>query len=180
MQEMGIQPDILICRAPVMLDEATCRKIAQFTNVDPDSVFSCRDVSTTIYEIPLMFFEQKLDQVVLKKLGVESRHANLKEWHSVMERFAARKGKVRIGIVGKYVEIADTYKSVHEALFHAGMECAVEVEPVKIDSSGLEEGETAVSVLDSSGINGLLIPGGFSSIPGPRMPCLRLPPRSAP
>jgi CTP synthase len=165
MQEQGIQPDVLICRAPVMLDEATRRKIALFTNMESDAVFTSYDVDTTIYEIPLIFFEQKLDQVVLKKLGVESRHANLTAWYSMMERFKARKGVVRIGIVGKYMDLHDAYKSVYEALFHAGLAGGVAVELVKIDSSRLEEGDTPENVLGpgavDGGVDGILVPGGF-------------------
>jgi CTP synthase len=163
MQEMGIQPDVLICRSPVMLDEATRRKIALFTNVDPDAVFTSYNIDTTIYEIPIVFFDQKLDQVVLRKMGVESRHADIRPWYAMMERFAARKGKVRIGIVGKYMELHDAYKSVYEALFHAGLECAVEVELVKIDSSRLEEAENADTILGRSAadLDGILVPGGF-------------------
>jgi CTP synthase len=165
MQEQGIQPDILICRAPVMLDEPTCRKIALFTNIDPDAVFTSYDIDTTIYEIPLVFYNQKLDQVVLKKLGVESRHANINPWQSMMERFAARKGTVRIGIVGKYMDLHDAYKSVYEALFLAGLACAVDVELVKIDSSRLEEAESPEHILGSGaaegGVDGILVPGGF-------------------
>ncbi|GHV38377.1 CTP synthase [Spirochaetia bacterium] len=172
MQEMGIQPDVLICRAPVMLDEPTRRKIALFTNVDPEAVFTSYDVDTTIYEIPIVFFDQKLDQVVLKKMGVESRHAKLAPWYSMMDRFAGRKGKVRIGIVGKYMELHDAYKSVYEALFHAGLECGVAVELVKIDSTRLEETDNPDSILRASGekgsgaasearLDGILVPGGF-------------------
>jgi CTP synthase len=165
MQEQGIQPDLLICRAPVMLDEATRRKIALFTNVETEAVFTSYNIDTTIYEVPLIFFDQKLDQVVLKKLGVESRHANLKAWKSMMERFASRKGKVRIGIVGKYMDLHDSYKSVYEALFHAGLECLVEVELVKIDSARLEEAEDPGEVLGpggaGGGVDGVLVPGGF-------------------
>ncbi|MDR2135031.1 MAG: CTP synthase [Treponema sp.] len=165
MQEMGIQPDILICRAPVMLDEATRRKIALFTNVEFDSVFSSYDVDTTIYEIPLIFHAQKLDQVVLQKMGVESRHANLDPWVFMMERFRSRQGKVRIGIAGKYMELHDAYKSVYEALFHAGMENEVEVELVKVDSSRLEENvdpEAALGEGAAGGpVHGVLVPGGF-------------------
>ncbi|GHU02012.1 CTP synthase [Spirochaetia bacterium] len=165
MQEMGIQPDVLICRAPVVLDEATRRKIALFTNVESDAVFTSYNVDTTIYEIPLIFFDQKLDQVVLKRLGVESRHANLAPWYSMMERFAGRNGKVRIGIVGKYMDLHDAYKSVYEALFHAGLECKVEVELVKIDSARLEEADDPAAVLGpaegGAGVDGVLVPGGF-------------------
>lgn len=159
MQEQGIQPDILICRSPVMLDEPTRRKIAQFTNVDFDSVFTSPDIDTTIYEEPVIFFEQKLEQVILRKMGVESRHADIRPWNSVMEHFAARKGKVRIGIVGKYMELHDAYKSLYEALFHASLECEVEVELVKIDSSALEETDSADSILKD--VDGILVPGGF-------------------
>jgi CTP synthase len=148
-----------------MLDEPTRRKIALFTNIDPDAVFTSYNVDTTIYEIPLVFFEQKLDQVVLKKLGVESRHANLKPWYSMMERFASRKGKVRIGIVGKYMDLHDAYKSVYEALFHAGLACGVEVELVKIDSSRLEKPDSPEGILApgaaGGGVDGVLVPGGF-------------------
>ena len=162
MQEQGIQPDILICRAPVLLEESTRRKISSFTNVDFDAVFTAYDVDTTIYEIPLIFFKQELDQVVLRKLGVESRHTELDAWYDMMERFNARQGKARIGIVGKYMELNDAYKSVYEALFHAGLECGIEVELVKIDSSRIEE-KGADMVLGKSGeaIDGILVPGGF-------------------
>jgi CTP synthase len=169
MQEMGIQPDILICRAPVMLEEATRRKIALFTNVDIDAVFTSPDIDTTIYQIPKVFFDQKLDQVILLKMGVESRHADMQPWNSVMERFYARKGKVRIGVVGKYMELHDTYTSLYESLFHAGLECGVEIELVKIDSSKLEETENTNAILgrgDSAKncmfqVDGILVPGGF-------------------
>lgn len=165
MQEQGIQPDILICRAPALLDESMRRKIALFTNVDPEAVFTSYDVHTTIYEVPLVFNEQKLDLVVLKKLGVESRHADLSAWKSMMNRFRSRDGNVRIGIVGKYMELHDSYKSVYEALFHAGLECGVGVELVKIDSSRLEAGDDPGSVLGEAAqggpVHGILVPGGF-------------------
>ena len=158
-QEMGIQPDILICRSPELLDESTRRKISLITNIEYDAVFASANVKTTIYEIPLMFFEQKLDQVVLKKLGIEVRDANIEPWKAVLERMASPKGKVRIGIVGKYIELHDAYKSVYEALFHAGLECNVEVELVKIVSSRLEEAEPVDPILGT--MDGIIVPGGF-------------------
>jgi CTP synthase len=98
-------------------------------------------------------------------MGVESRHANIKPWNFVMERFASRKGKVFIGIVGKYMDLHDSYKSVYEALFHAGLACGVEVELVKIDSTRLEETDNPESILGHSAsggeISGILVPGGF-------------------
>jgi len=167
MLETGIQPDILICRSPVMLDEATCRKIAQFTNVDLDAVFTSPNVNTTIYQIPIVFFDQKLDEVILRKMRIESRHADMRPWHTIMEKYAARQGTVRIGVVGKYMNIHDTYTSLYEALFHASLECGVEVEAVKIDSSLLETENSnpvcAETILGQNGYNidGVLVPGGF-------------------
>ncbi|MDR2448001.1 MAG: CTP synthase [Treponema sp.] len=165
MQEMGIQPDILICRAPVPLDEAMRKKIALFTNVETEAVFTSYNINTTIYAIPLVFYEQKMDQVALKKLGVASRHSDLKPWRVVMEKFEARTGKVRVGVVGKYMELHDAYKSVYEALFHAGLEAHVEVELVKVDSSRLEDPSAVDGILggaaDGGGVDGILVPGGF-------------------
>jgi len=163
MLEAGIQPDVLICRSPVMLEEAARRKIALFTNVDLDAVFTSPNIDTTIYQIPIVFYEQKLDEVILRKMGIESRHADMHPWHDVMERYSSRKGKVRIGVVGKYMEIHDTYTSLYEAIFHASLECGVEVESVKIDSSRLEEAADSDLILGKNGenVDGILIPGGF-------------------
>ncbi|MCL2175427.1 MAG: CTP synthase [Treponema sp.] len=158
MQEMGIQPDILICRSPVMLDKPTCEKIAQFTNVDLDAVFTSPNIDTTIYQIPIIFNEQKLDQVILRKMGVESRHSDMRSWLSVMDRFNKRKGKVRVGVVGEYMEIHDTYTSLYEALFHASLECGIEVEFEKIEASDLDKTSSADSILKD--VDGILVPGG--------------------
>jgi CTP synthase len=163
MQEIGIQPDILICRAPQMLDDATRQKIALFTNVSLDSVFVSYNITTTIYAVPIMFFEQDVDQVILKKLGVESRHAKLAPWFLMMDRFFSMRGTVRVGIVGKYMDLHDAYKSVYEALFHAGLECGVSVELVKIDSAKLEQTPEPDTILGSGEfqVDGVLVPGGF-------------------
>jgi CTP synthase len=146
-----------------MLDEATRRKIALFCNIESDAVFTSYNVDTTIYEIPLVFFNQKLDQVILKKMGVESRHAKLDPWRSMMERFRAQEGEVRIGIVGKYMELHDAYKSLYEALFHAGLANAVHVELCKIDSTPLEDWSRVDALLGKEGgnVDGILVPGGF-------------------
>ncbi|MDR1256787.1 MAG: CTP synthase [Spirochaetaceae bacterium] len=164
MQELGIQPNVLICRSPVMLDEATRRKIALFTNVGNEAVIVSYDLSTTVYELPIVLHEQKLDEIVLEKMGVEVRHANLSAWYAMMDKFRARKGKARIGIVGKYMELHDAYKSIYEAIFHAGLACGVETELVKIDSARLEAPGDLDSILGSGGsspVDGILVPGGF-------------------
>ena len=162
MQEMGIQPDILICRSPVMLDEPTRRKIAVFTNVETDAVLTSPNIDTTVYQIPVIFSEQKLDQVILRKMNIESNPADMKQWHLLMERFSAVKQKVRIGIVGKYMDAHDVYNSLYEALFHASLECGVEIEAVKIDSSVLETADADLLLeKEDGGVDGILIPGGY-------------------
>jgi CTP synthase len=160
LQEMGIQPDVLICRSPVPVDDELRRKISGFTNVDLEAVISAHDVKTTIYEIPLLFYEQKLDQIVLQKLGVESRHADLKSWREMVRRYREPSGSVRIAIVGKYMDLHDSYKSVFEALYHGGIANEVSIELVRTDSS-LFEKEDADPAEILSGVDGLLIPGGF-------------------
>ncbi|MDR2900327.1 MAG: CTP synthase [Treponema sp.] len=144
MQEWGIQPDILICRAPTMLGEGIRRKIAQFTNVDIESIFTSYNVKTTVYQLPRIFHDQNLDSIVLKKLGVEANQADLKDWDSVMEKYKSRKGKIRVGFVGKYVGASDAYKSIEEALFHAGLACGVKVEYERINALKLEQEEDGV------------------------------------
>lgn len=160
LQELGIQPDILVCRGQSQLDDAMRRKIALFTNVEYEAVISAYDVATTIYEIPLVFHEQGLDTIALKKMGIESRHTNLSAWQTVMDKFNKPKQKVRIGIVGKYMDLHDSYKSVYEALFHGGIANEAKVELVKIDSSVLEN-PNAVFAEIFKDIHGVLIPGGF-------------------
>jgi CTP synthase len=164
MQGLGIQPNILICRSPVMLDDTTIRKIALFTNVENEAVIVSYDLSTTVYELPLVLHDQKLDEIVLGKMGVEARHADLSAWSDMMDKFRERTGLARIGIVGKYMELHDAYKSVYEAIFHAGLACGIKTELVKIDSARLEGSADLDSILGSEGsspVDGILVPGGF-------------------
>ncbi|MDP2815974.1 MAG: CTP synthase [Rectinemataceae bacterium] len=160
LQEVGIQPDVLICRANTPLDANLRRKLSSFTNVEFDGVISAHDAPTTIYEVPLIFYEQGLDTFILKKMGIESRHAELGEWRDMVEKFRNPVKKVRIGIVGKYMELHDAYKSVWEALYHGGIANDAEVELVKIDSGSLESDDASVdSILGT--VDGILVPGGF-------------------
>ncbi len=160
LQEMGIQPDILICRAGVQVDESMRRKIASFTNVEFESVISAHDIRPTIYEIPLMFHAQGLDSIILAKLGIESRHSDLSAWRKMVERAKNPKRHVRIAVVGKYMDLEDSYKSIFEALYHGGIANDARVELVRIDSSLLEE-EGADPDAIFKDIHGFLIPGGF-------------------
>jgi CTP synthase len=161
LREIGIQPDILLCRAKRELDDSMRRKIANFTNVSLDSVLSAIDVNTTIYEIPLIYHKQKLDEIVLRKLNLELREANLEDWSRLVEGYKNTEKTVTIAMVGKYIDLHDTYKSVDEALVHAGMSNRVKVKIKKIDAEKLEKGAPLEEIF--AGADAVLIPGGFGS-----------------
>ncbi|MEW5814295.1 MAG: CTP synthase [Spirochaetota bacterium] len=159
LREIGIQPDVLLCRTPYKLDNSMRDKIALFTNVDDEAVISAYDVKTSIYEIPLVYHEQKLDDIVVERLGINNRPADLKAWKCFVDTYNNATRSVRIAIVGKYVELHDTYKSIFEALVHGAIANEVRVEIVKVDSESLEKQENRESNL--ANIDGILIPGGF-------------------
>lgn len=158
LMQTGIQPAVLICRTEHPLDEQIRAKIAGFTNVDPAGVIEALDVGT-IYEVPLEFRRQRLDDFVLDRFGLEAPAPDLGAWTRIVERIKApARGTVRIAVVGKYTELVDAYKSVEQALIHGGIANDVEVGIDWIASEKLEEG------LDPSflaGYHGLLVPGGF-------------------
>ncbi|MEX2444641.1 MAG: CTP synthase [Alkalispirochaeta sp.] len=160
LREIGIQPDILLCRAPVALPDELRRKIALFTNVENEAVISAYDVSSTLYEIPLVYHRQGLDGTALKLLGVEAGEAELSGWQHVVHVVTGSDCVVRIAVVGKYIELSDTYKSVDEALFHGGIANECRVELVKIDAERLEKAGDSLAEL-FEGIDGILVPGGF-------------------
>lgn len=158
LMEIGIQPDILICRSEHPLDESTRSKIARFTNVPIPGVIVARDVDT-IYEVPLQFRQQSLDDVVLELFEVDAPSTDLVEWRSIVERVKhPSSGSVRITVVGKYTELVDAYKSVQQSLIHGGIANDVRVEIDWVSSERYEAGELADQF---EGSNGLLIPGGF-------------------
>jgi len=160
LQEVGIQPDALVIRSAEPIDEAMRRKIASFTNVEFEGVVSGYDAKTTIYELPLVYHAQGLDQFLLKKMGIESRHADLREWIEVVRKYREPKKHVRIGVVGKYMDLNDSYKSVWEALSHGGIANDAIVDAVKIDSGKLEaDGADMAQVFE--GVDGILVPGGY-------------------
>ena len=158
LMQTGIQPAVLICRTEHPLDEHIKAKIAGFTNVDPAGVVEALDVET-IYEVPLEFRRQRLDDFVLSRFGITAPAPDLTAWTQIVERIKApNRGTVRIAVVGKYTELVDAYKSVEQALIHGGIEHDVEVEIDWIASEELEDG------LDPgflSAYHGLLVPGGF-------------------
>jgi len=156
---IGIQPDILVCRAPYILDQDIIRKISLFTNVEKKAVISAYDVSSTIYEIPLIFHEQQLDEIVIEKLNLKCKKADLAKWRKMVDVIKSAEKEIRIGIVGKYIELHDSYKSIYEALTHGGIAHKTKVVLEKIDSEQFESGKDPSDALKS--VDAVLIPGGF-------------------
>jgi len=158
LREIGIQPDILICRSGGHIGEGNRAKIALFCNVGADCVFEAVDVPE-IYEIPLRLAEQGIDTTIMKKLGLNKRmEADLSDWTSMVERAKACCGKVRIGVVGKYIELQDAYKSIYESLRHGAIANDVELDLKRIDSELIDEKNLEEMLGD---LHGILIPGGF-------------------
>ena len=158
MREIGIQPDILLCRTKQMLNKATKDKIAMFSNVPVEAVISAIDVKC-IYELPLHLHSEGLDDLVAERLNIWSRAPDMSAWQRIVERFTKpAKGSVKIGVVGKYVHLKDAYKSLNEALVHGGIANDVRVELEYIDSEEVER-EGAEKFLGS--VDALLVPGGF-------------------
>ena len=155
---IGIQPDILICRSEQPLPEAERAKIALFTNVASDSVFMSLDVDT-IYKVPRALHEQGLDEVVVKKLNLDCKPADLSEWDSVITKLNTPKSSVDIAMVGKYIDLTEAYKSLSEALLHAGINTGTKVNIHYFDSEEIEK--SGVDCL--SEMSAILVPGGFGN-----------------
>src|SRR5881275_2362756 len=158
LMEIGIQPDILIVRTERPISDEIKRKIGLFCNVEFGAVIESPDVRT-IYEIPLVFHEQGLDAKVVQKLGLQTTAPNLSRWRELVQRIVTPNQRVRIAVVRKYTEYADSYKSVLEALIHGGIANDVGVEVNWISSEAFTTAETATSLI--AGYDGLLVPGGF-------------------
>jgi CTP synthase len=158
LMQIGIQPDILICRSEQPLAADIKRKIALFCNVDFGCVIESPDVKS-IYEIPLRFHEQGFDREVCERLRLETKEPDLREWKTLTERILHPSKRVRIAVVGKYTDLHDAYKSVHEALIHGGIPHDAKVEIEWISSDRFTDQAAAGALLDP--FDGLLIPGGF-------------------
>ncbi len=159
MQEIGIQPHILLCRADRQLPEDMRKKISLFTNIDFDAVISAADINSTIYDIPTAYHRQGLDSIVVQRMDLPAGKADLTRWEEISLAYQDAEKTVHIGMVGKYIELADAYKSVDEALVHGGFANGVRVKIHKIDSEKLEKGVPPEELFQ--GLNGILIPGGF-------------------
>lgn len=158
LREIGIQPDIIVCRTEHDLDEDNKRKIAMFCNVEKKNVVAFRDVEHTIYECPIDLRRDKLDRLVADRLGIESESPDLNEWQDFVEHIINPTHEVKIAVVGKYIELQDAYKSIYESLTHAGAAHDTRVVVERIEAEAIEKNGAAAHL---DGMNGILIPGGF-------------------
>ena len=157
MRSIGLQPDVLLCRSEVEIEESQRQKISLFTNVEQRAVIPVTDAAS-IYQIPRMLHERGLDQFVVERFGLDVPVADLSEWDAVVESQLHADGLVTIAMVGKYMELLDAYKSLTEALVHAGIRNKSKVKIRYIDSEQLEQDP---SMLD--GVDAILVPGGFGT-----------------
>ncbi|CAB4923038.1 unannotated protein [freshwater metagenome] len=158
LRRIGIQPDMLLCRSEGELSADIRKKIALFASLPVDAVVSAKDVRD-IYEVPLWYHEQGVDNFICDELGLEAPAADLSEWAAVVDRAAAASEPVRIALVGKYIQLEDAYKSVSESLRHSGAHAGARVEIDWVDSEELTDEATALARLAQA--DGILVPGGF-------------------
>ena len=156
LRQIGIQPDILICRSEKALPEEERQKIALFTNVAPKAVISATD-SDSIYKIPVMLHAQMIDEIVCNKLKIKAKKANLFQWQKITKLLDKATHEINIAFVGKYVDLTESYKSLTEALIHAGIHNNAKVKIHYLDSEDIEK--NGIKALNK--IDGVLIPGGF-------------------
>ncbi len=159
LRAIGIQPDIILCRTDRFLPLDIKKKIALFCNVDVEDVITAKDVDC-IHEIPLVFHQEGLDERIVEKLNIWTREPDLSPWQEVVRKFYNPKDTVKIAIVGKYVDLKDSYKSLHEALVHGGLANDLRVELKYVSSDELSEVNVEEMLGDADGI---LVPGGFGS-----------------
>jgi CTP synthase len=157
LRSIGIQPDIIVCRSDRPISSELKDKLALFTDVEPRAVVSCVDAES-LYEVPLKLREEGLDGLVVDKLGLETRAPKLDEWIALVERVKHTRGTVKIGLVGKYVQLRDAYLSVIEALRHACIHHGTDLEIIWVDAESLKDEELR-STLEAA--DGIVVPGGF-------------------
>jgi CTP synthase len=157
LRAIGIQPDILLCRTDRYLPPGIKSKIALFCDVEEEAVITAKDVDT-VYEVPLVFHREGLDEIIVKLLALTSRPADLSRWEDVVRRVKAPRAQTRIAVVGKYIDLKDSYKSLVEALAHGGIANEARVDIQWIDAEHIERDGPAVHFAD---VDGILVPGGF-------------------
>jgi CTP synthase len=160
LRSIGIIPDILLCRTDRYLSKDIKKKIALFCNVDVEAVITAKDVDN-IYEVPLVFHQEGLDEQIIQKLNIWTRSPKLDPWKALIERINGLNSTVTIGIVGKYVQLTESYKSLNEALFHGGLPHDCKVDLKFIDSEEIVDEDACQNLLAS--VDGILVPGGFGA-----------------
>lgn len=160
LREIGIQPDILLCRIDGEMDQMMKKKISLFTNVEEEAVIESATVSLSVYEIPTLYDEKGLTKILLKKLRLpyENVKTNLKIWYDLVDKIRNPKHTSKIAVVGKYIELQDAYKSIYEALNHGGHGNSTKLEIIKIQSDNINESNVSEIL---KGVDGILVPGGF-------------------
>ena len=158
LREIGIQPDILVCRTEHPIDREIREKLSLFCNVPVKAVIEEIDVESSIYELPLALQREEMDDLVVDLLGLDAPAIEHSVWIDIVRRLKSPSGRVDIGVVGKYIELQDAYKSVYESLTHAGIANNCTVNIVRIDAEALE---TPEGLNKLKGMNGILVPGGF-------------------
>jgi CTP synthase len=157
LRAIGIQPDILLCRTQSVLDKGLKEKIALFTNVPTDAVITAKDVKS-IYEVPVLFHKEGLDDKILQLLNIWTGAPRIEPWKKLVQKIKNPKHQVTIGIIGKYVDLTESYKSLHEALVHGGISNDTKVEFSYVSADDLEESGSTDAL---EGCDGILVPGGF-------------------
>ncbi len=159
LREIGLQADYLVCRSEKHIDESLKKKIALFCSVSSDRVIAAQD-SSTIYEVPLALHKEGLDESLVEFLNLKTAKTQLKGWQNIVKILKTSEEKIRIGVVGKYVDLKESYKSLHEAIVHGGLAHGCNVEIVYVDSEKLNERLTSQALSD---VHAILVPGGFGS-----------------
>ena len=161
LREIGITPDILICRCEQPMEKEHMEKLALFCNVPQRLVIEEQDVTNSIYEVPIELTKQKLDQYILELLSLPINNLDISEWNSMLETVIHPKlGEIEIGVVGKYISLRDSYKSIYEALSHAGIANKLKIKIRMVESEEIEK-KSAEQLLE--GVSGILVPGGFGT-----------------
>ena len=159
LRQIGIQPDFIVCRTEHPIDQGDIDKIALFCNVSSKCVVEELDADLSIYEVPLSLVDHNLDQMIVDRLGLtKAKTPDLKKWHELLHALRHPKSEVTIAVVGKYAKHKDAYKSIYEALDHAGMANGANVRVLRIQSEDVEREETKLFL---ENVNGILLPGGF-------------------
>ena len=158
LREIGILPDMILCRTEQSMTVEMKEKISLFCNVARDCVIDEKDVDHSIYELPLMLHDQGLDGLICKRLGIEAAAPDISEWRDLVERIKSPEDEVEIAVVGKYIALNDAYKSIYEALSHGGFDNNVSVKFRKVDAEQVTSKNVASQL---EGVHGILVPGGF-------------------